>query len=604
MLDLAERWLAAHGARDPAAGAAFAEARAERYPSPVDRSWAVVTRAMDRLGPALILGRPGRASALDDERFDRVDAGLQVHPNRAIRLMWLLVRAPLIEARYPDPAPAGVAHPLEAMRDVIAERRSHRNAEFDVIVVGSGAGGAPVAWALQRAGLRVAVVEQGDLVASSPANAAVERHYVDQGMLGSIEGDGMALVVAGRAVGGTTVINSGTSLRPTELPTWDRQCGTRFAEGVLDPYLDQVVEKLGIGPIPEDLLDASSKIVREGLEKVGRTGSFALPRNAPTCKGAGRCCFGCPNGAKLSTDRAYLPGLVEAGGTLLARTEAVGVRADDGGVEVLVRSTDGVRRLRARHLVLSAGALWTPALIRAFRLGDRWKRAGDELRIHPASKVFGWMPRALAHGGVPQALGYHAPELPRVTFEGAHTPPVVTATLLQAAGRRHREWMDAHDHLANYGLMVRDRSTGSVRSVGGKLVLRYALHPDDVRDIGQGLLIAAEALFAAGAERVMLPISAADAEISSPSELGRWSPERFERKTLLTSGFHPQGTAGIGRVVDADLRLSGAPSVSVCDASVLPNSPGVNPQVTIMALSLRLADRLLQEGPWASARAK
>lgn len=603
-MDLAERWLAAHGAADPAVAAAVGRARAGRYPAPAGLAWDRVVSGFDRIGPALILGSPVSAASLDDATFDRVDVGLSTHPVRAVRLLWLLVRAPLLEARYAEPAPTDVAaHPLDAHAEAIASRRSHHNHTFDVIVVGSGAGGAPVAAVLARAGARVAVIEAGDLVRPDAAPAAVERHYVDQGMLGSIAGDGVSLVVAGRAVGGTTVVNSGTSFRPlpTRLADWDRQCGTRFSEGALDPYLDRVVERLGIAPIPEEQLDASSRLARLGLERLGRTGAYPLPRNAPGCRGAARCCFGCPTGAKLSTDRTWLPELVEAGGTLLARAEVVGIRADRDGVDVWTRGADGTRRLRARRLVLAAGALATPGLVRAARLGDRWRLAGDELRIHPASKVFGWMPDELPHGGVPQGLGYHAPELPRVTFEGAHTPAPVTATLLQAAGRRHREWMDHHDHLANYGMMVRDRGTGSVRSVGGKAVLRYALHADDARDLGQALLLAAEALFAAGAERIMLPIAGPEAEIRSASELAAWSPGRFDRRTLLTSGFHPQGTAGIGRVVDGDLRLVGAPAVSVCDASVLPDSPGVNPQVTIMALSLRLAERLVEEGGWGSA---
>jgi choline dehydrogenase-like flavoprotein len=289
-----------------------------------------------------------------------------------------------------------------------------------------------------------------------------------------------------------------------------------------------------------------------------------------------------------------VPGAVEAGAALLARSTALRVRADAGGAEVLVRTPDGIRRLRAGHVVLAGGAVATPGLLRRSRLGTRWKVAGDHLRIHPASKVFGWMPDALPRHGVPQALGYRPPDLPRVTFEGAHTPPAVTATVLQAAGVRHRAWMAHHDHLANYGLMVRDRGTGSVREVGGKKLLRYAVHPEDCKDMGAGLLIAAEALFAAGAERVALPLCGREAEVESLAALRRLRPEDFDRRHLLASGFHPQGTAGIGRVVDADLGVVGEERVSVCDASALPDSPGVNPQLTIMALSLRLADRLLE----------
>lgn len=606
---LAVRWLTAHGSTPQEAPELVRRAsiRAGRYPEPVSSLWGAVVGGFEWLAPSAVLGRPSRASRLDPSSFDALDHALQNHKTRAVRLAWLLVRAPLIEERYPERAPASAPHPLTAYEDVLRERASHRNNRFDVIVIGSGAGGAPLAERLSSAGLRVAVIEAGEIVSSESAAAAIERHYIDQGMLGSISGGGMSLVIAGRAVGGTTVINSGTSLRPpaARLEEWDRRAGSRFADGALEPYFDAVTERLGIAPVPEHLLDASARLVRKGLDILGREGSFPLPRNAPGCQGSARCCFGCPTGSKLSTDRAFLPGAVASGAALLTRTEALHVESDPEGVSVYVRSNTGVRKLRARTLVISAGAVGTPAVIRRSKLGP-WRRAGDGLRIHPASKVFGLMPEPLPHGGVPQALGYDAPELPRVKFEGAHTPPSVTATVLSLSGERHRFWMDHHDHLANFGLMVRDRSEGRVRTIAGRPRIDYALHEDDARDIGAGLRIAAEALLAAGAERVVMPVYADDAEICSPRDLDRWQPERFTRKNLLTSGFHPQGTAAIGSLVDADLRLYDTDNVYVCDASVLPQSPGVNPQVSIMALSLRLADHLLQnlkEGPWASARA-
>lgn len=596
-LPLAVRWLTAHGDPDPDATARIAASRAARYPAPVGDLWPRLVDGIDRMAPMLVFGRPTRASRLDRDAFDALDARLQHHPQRAVRLAWLLARFPLLESRHADPPPVDPGHPLRDLDPVIRERRSLANDTFDVIVVGTGAGGAPVGWRLARAGSRVCFVEAGDLLGAESTGRAVERHYLDQGMFGSAAGSGTALVIAGRAIGGTTAINSGTSFRPKpeRLDAWDAQCGTAFASGVLDPYLDAIEAHLGIAPVPEDRLDASARLVRDGLAAIGRPGAYPLPRNAPGCKGAARCCFGCPNGAKLSTDRAFLPGAVEAGATLLARSEAVGVRARADGVDVWVRTADGVRRLRAEQLIVAAGAIGTPGILRRDRLGTAWARAGDDLRIHPASKVFGWMPAPLAHGGVPQALGYEDPELPRVTFEGAHTPPAVTATLIQPAAQRHRAWMEHHDHLANYGMMIRDRATGSIRYPGGKAVLSYALDRDDASDLGAALLIAARALFAAGAERVALPLAGREPEVDSVAALDRLSPADFPREALLTSGFHPQGTAGIGRVVDADLRLVGAPRIAVCDASVLPDSPGVNPQVTIMALSLRLADRLLEE---------
>ncbi|MGE0709976.1 MAG: FAD-dependent oxidoreductase [Planctomycetota bacterium] len=595
-----ERWLQAHGVAPAqvADAAAAARARAARYPFPVDRAFPLAERFFDRVAPALLLGTTRPAHALSDEAFDQLEHGLQQGPNLLLRAVYTLARYPAFDALYQDARPDRPwSHPLQGLEARIRASTSYGR-DYDVIVIGSGAGGAPVAWSLARRGLRVAIVEAGELVTPATSGDAIERYYVNQGITGSLARGGMTLLLAGEALGGTTVINSGTSLPPLGecLHGWDAALGTRFAQGELDPWLEEAARLAGVTPMRRELLDASAALVERGLAALGRPAPFVLPRNAPACEGNGRCCFGCPVGAKLSTDRAFLPGAVEAGAALFAGARATELRERADGVEVFLTGRQGRRRLRARRLVIAAGALGTPALLRQARLGARWRQAGDGLRIHPASKVFAMFPDALhAPGerpGIPQGLGFKAPELPRVTFEGVHTPAAAAAPMVAAAGRRHRAWMDRYEHLATFGMMVRDRRPGSVRRAAGQTLVQYALDPEDARDLGAGLLLVSEAMFAAGAERVLLPVAGMPPEVESLDELRALRPEDFTPERLLTCGFHPQGTAGMGRVVGADLRLLGSEHVYVCDASVLPDSPGVNPQVTIMALALRCAEHL------------
>lgn len=596
-----ERWLVFHGAApgDAPGLARRARERAARYPFPMNAAWPQLERWLDVAAPLLLLGTPRRARALDDDAFDRLERALQHHATVAVRAMHTLARYPGLDLLYEDAGPSkDPGHPLLERQDRVRLGTSHVAPDPDVVVIGSGAGGAPAAWSLARAGLRVAIVEAGRLLTAASTHEALEKHYLDQGFVGSADPRGMAIILAGQAVGGTTVINSGTSLRPLDecLRAWDAAAGTSFAGGALGPWLDAVERQCGIRPSRREVLDASAAIVERGFAALGRKDVHVLARNAPGCEGGARCCFGCPNGKKLSTDRAFLPEAVDAGARLLMGTRALSIQEDERGVDVLVEGPDGARRaLRARAVVLAAGALGTPALIRNDRLGTHWRLAGDGLRMHPTSKLFALMPAALPHGGVPQGVGYRPPELPNVTFEGVHTPAAAAAPMVQAPGRRHRWWMERYDRLATYGMMIRDRATGSVRYPGGRRVVRYLMDREDARDLGRGVLMTAEAMFAAGAERVLLPLAGVDPEVESVEALRRRSLDEFTPDRMPTAGFHPQGTAAIGRVVDADLRVLGTRRVFVGDASALPGSPGVNPQVTIMALSLRLADRLAGE---------
>ncbi len=575
-----------------AARTAVAVDRMHRFPPPLDRTAASIFGAVDRLGPLLTLGTLKPAHQLDDEAFHAFDRRLAHHTNPYVRALWVLTRFTPMAARYPDPGPATAGHhPLDALLPQIRRSRAHQERIWDVVVIGSGAGGAPLARALAQAGRSVCILEKGALVRPTTTDLAIERHYVSQGMVGSVRG--MPLLFAGEAVGGTTVINSGTSF-PTpaaRLAAWDQQAGTHFVD-LLPRYQQLALDHMGVRPSDRSVLDASAFVLERGLAALGHGESFVLPRNAPDCRGAGRCCFGCPNGAKQSTDRSYLPDAVTAGAALWWETTATEIRETTDGVEIVVRGEEGRRILRARTLVLAGGALSTPHLIRTNHLGSHWRAAGDNLRIHPATKVFARMPEALPEGGVPQGLGYRTPRLPRLMFEGVHTPASAAAPMISASGDRHRWWMAQYEHLATFGVMARDRSTGRIRGDGLTRILDYRLHGDDARDLGAGVLLLAEALFRAGAERVLLPLAVGEPEVGSLDSLRTRSPEEFTPNTLMTSAFHPHGTAAVGRVVDPDLRLMGSERIVVADASVLPDSPGVNPQVTIMGFALRLAEHL------------
>ncbi len=593
----AARWLVAFGAAPESVAEQVrkARARARRYPVPLNWTHPLAAWAFATVLPAALLRVPRPAAELDQDEFDRFLDLAKTHRRIWVRLWTVFVLAPLQEALTEEAPPRDVVHPLAGKLHTRAPA-----SDFDVVVVGSGAGGAPVAWDLARRGARVAVVEAGTLVRPDTAPRVVEKHFVRQGMTFAFGGGGGVLVLAGSAVGGTTPVNSGTCLKPLPecLSEWDARLGTDFAGAGFASWLDRAWQELGVVIPDRRLLSASAGVVERGLRGLGRE-PYVLPRNAGKCEGSGRCCFGCPTGAKQSTDRSFLPRAVEAGAVVLERNRVEGIVEADGHVELRVRGPEGLATLRAAHVVLAAGAFSTPALIRRNGLGTASRLAGGALKVHPATKLFAWIP-GLRHGagGVPQGLGYRPPEIPRITLEGIHTPKSTVGPMLAPAGRGFRWWMDHLDESATFGMFVRERAMGSVREIAGHPFLRYRMHDDDARDTGAGICLLAEAFFAAGARKVLLPVTDGVLEPESVEELRRIPAGRFRPDNLMMCGFHPQGTTGIGRVVDSELRLLGTRRISVCDASVLPDSPGVNPQLTVVALSLRLAERLAGDGAW------
>ena len=171
-------------------------------------------------------------------------------------------------------------------------------------------------------------------------------------------------------------------------------------------------------------------------------------------------------------------------------------------------------------------------------------------------------------------------------FEGAAGPPDYLAMSFPFSRERLRDLMLRYKHLAQFGVMICDRSRGSVRERAGRVEVRYDLCDEDVAALARGIELMSELYRAAGAREIYLPV---------PDDR---TPGPLKAKDLTLMAFHPLGTACAHAdprrgVVDGDLRVHGVEGLYVADGSVVPSSLGVNPQITIMALATRLAYELL-----------
>ncbi|HEY3358870.1 MAG TPA: GMC family oxidoreductase [Polyangia bacterium] len=483
-----------------------------------------------------------------------------------------------------------------------------RTEEADVVIIGSGAGGAVLAAELAERGRTVVVLEAGQAhppgeITGGPAEMTV-RLYRFNGIVATLGRPGIALPY-GQCLGGTTVINSGTCFRlpDTVLARWQREVGLDgITRELLAPIFDQLEDFLGVAPVDEKVMGRNAELFKKGAQALGYKHGV-LRRNARACKGTGMCAFGCPTKAKQSMDVSFVPRAERAGARFYTSVRALDLIVEGGAARGVVgRLTDPTGEhlrpekvtVRAKAVALAGGAIGTPYLLLRNKLCRRGP-VGKHLSIHPAAKVFaefdeevrGWL-------GIPQS--YHCDEFhdQGIIFENIFVGPEFTAMALPYFGRRHAEIMTKYPRLAAFGMMVSDTSRGFVlKGLGEYGVPYYFLNQADTLKFRKGLAEACRIFLAAGATRVY-PNLPHCPELTTTAEIDQLERAPLKGTHIELMAFHPMGTCRMGTdprtsVVDANLETHEVKRLYVTDASIFPTSLGVNPQMGIMAFATRAA---------------
>ncbi|MEA2495830.1 MAG: hypothetical protein QOJ29_3741, partial [Thermoleophilaceae bacterium] len=370
-----------------------------------------------------------------------------------------------------------------------SEITSDRSVGADVCVIGTGAGGAPVAKELAEGGMSVVMLEAGDNFTTDDFTARPREMtsilYRDAGQTATM-GNVPIVLPLGEGVAGTTLINSGTCFRTPEivLESWGERFGLDgMGAAELDPYFRRVERELHVSQVPEDLAGNNALVIKRGAEALGWSGDFIF-RNASGCVGSGICNWGCPTSGKLHMGLTYVPRAWDAGATTytLCRAERLDVRG--GRVRAVEAKASGGGRVRIEcdTVIVACGAIVTPLFLKKNKLGGSSGELGNNLAIHPAAGV-----RARFEEEINMARGvlqsYYIDEFcdEGIMFEGAGGPPDYAAMSFPFSREQHRELMLDYLHVAQFGLMVSDTSRGSVRPLPGNgFRISYDLNEEDL----------------------------------------------------------------------------------------------------------------------------
>jgi choline dehydrogenase-like flavoprotein len=512
--------------------------------------------------------------------------------------------------RLRNPHEAELRRPLELK----VERPETDVLETDVCIVGSGAGGAILAYELAKDGHDVLVLERGKYVEP--------RNFTDNevGMIGELYADGVMqqtedfnfTVLQGSCVGGSTTVNNAVCFRPPQpvLERWNdpntNDAGLDLEE--LANSVAHIEQFLPVTPQPQENLNPSWPRYVEGARDAGlsptRLDVDAVNANIRDCLGCGYCNIGCAYGRKLSMlDRTLPAGQYESNGRLriVAECEVERIRTVSGPpqrVAGLLARLGGRRRVRvtARHYVLSAGAVGSSyLLLRSHAASDL--PVGRRLCFNmgaPLTAEFEEVQDAYAglqisHYGIPIDSGF--------VFETWFNPPVAQALNMPGWFEQHFENMRSYPRLAAVGVLVGTEGNARVKQgLTGGPGIDYTPTKRDLTTLARGLRMLGEILFAGKAKRLMVN-SWGYEEFTNRGQLEWIDQIALEPGYLALGTGHPQGGNAMSRdprkgVVGPDFRVHGYDNLYIADASVIPTSLTVNPQLTVMSLAHHAAQQM------------
>ena len=474
-----------------------------------------------------------------------------------------------------------------------------RTEDVDICIIGSGAGGAVLAYEAARKGLRTLVVERGPYLRTADMTTSeadmIPLLYKDGGMQMNTGVD--FFILQGSCVGGSTTVSNMVLIRaPSEAFERWTQLGAELPSDRLHECYGRIEKILDAATAAASASSRSTQLFELGARALGFTPQPML-KALGDCRACGNCNIGCTFGAKRSALTTFIPWAEAHGARVLADTTVSRLHKQRGKIEY-ADAVSGPRqepiRIQARAFALCAGAIGSSALL----LSSGIKRnVGTRLSFNAGAMMVADFDEALDAYDADQMTSYVLGD--HYLIEATHNPLMSAALTTPGWMEDHAALMSRSRHLAYAGAMVGTEATGRVVMSRwfGHEETRFCATATDMTHLRDGLTTIARIFFAAGARRVFLPTERFTT-LESDRDVGVIHDRIRTMRDLQCGSSHPQGGNPMSNdrsvgVVNTDFAVHDIDNAFVCDASVFPDAIGVNPMNTIMALALHAAPKIM-----------
>jgi choline dehydrogenase-like flavoprotein len=450
------------------------------------------------------------------------------------------------------------------------------NTNYDLIVIGSGPSGGRIAAHFTKAGAKVLLLEAGPLMRAKdfpkPEIASSAQMFWGGGI--ELSTDARLGFLRARIVGGTSIVNQALLDRFDHYAwdEWKNISGIPFSDEYLKNEYEAVEKSVSLQTIAEKDFGKNTRLFLKAFEQKN-FGWAPLRRGQSHCdtdKGNDcmACLGGCPRNSKQSTlVTSVEPNMDKMTLIPLCEVSSVEENADGVVVKAVLSKTTQVT-YKGKSVVVAGGSFGSSKILMNSGFGKKLSALGTGIACHPQYMTYALFNEPVdAFKGAFQGVKSYDENLRKMgmKFENVFAPPIATAMLFNGIGRSHQNQMKKYRYLASMEVAIRDEATGKLSvGKGGKLLIEKKMTAQDKSRAEKGVGFVEEMYSKLGAKEI----------IKCDQGFG-----------LHLMGGCAIGTDGQKSVVNPEFRVHDTKRIFIADSSVFPSAPGLNPSLTIMALS-------------------